>query len=160
MCRSYLPSSDTIHNKQNRETMNSLLKHFSNLGTGNDLNFSSREILKDCMFGIDRIRRKILVVTREDNFFGSFIIDLNQVENCIVKKIYKSIKSGNPKNQKIEQYLEKIVLHFELSSRSSVEVVFYKHFDNHVYEAAELEEKAKHWESLFSKMQMPLKQIV
>lgn len=148
-----------IHNKHNREAMNNLLKHFSNLGTENNLIFSSQEILKHSMLGLDGVRRKILVVTREDNFYGSFIIDLEQVRNCSVKKIYGTIKAGDLKNQKLDQYLEKIVLHFDLQNKSSVEIVFYKHLDNHMYEALELEQKAKHWEAILSKMQTSLKRI-
>jgi hypothetical protein len=147
-----------IHNKHNRTAMNNLLKHFSNLGRDNDLNFSSQEILRNSMFGIDGNRRKLLVVTREDNFFGSFIIDLDQVKNCSVQKTYRFIKSEHPKNQKTEPYLDKIALHFDLNSQSSAEIVFYRHLDHPIYEAVELEQKAKHWEAVLSNMQMPLKQ--
>ena len=66
----------SIHNKHKREAMNNLLKHFSQLGTENNLSFSSQEMLNNCVLGLDGINRKILVVTKEDNFYGSFIIDL------------------------------------------------------------------------------------
>jgi hypothetical protein len=148
-----------IHNKHKREAMNNILKHFSQLGTENNLSFSSQEILNHCVLGLDGVNRKILVVTREDNFYGSFIIDLNEVKNCTVKKIYGTIKPGDLKDHKIEQYLEKIVLHFELNSKPPVEIVFYKNFDNHIYEIQELEQKAKHWETILSKMLTALKNI-
>ena len=148
-----------IHNKHNRRAMNNLLKHFSNLGTDNELSFSSQELLKNSMFGTDGNRRKILVVTREDNFFGSFIIDLNQVKNCSVQKTFRFIKSENQKHQKTEPYLDKIALHFDLNSGSSVEIIFYKHSDNHIYELAELERKAEYWKAIFSRMLIPLQQI-
>jgi hypothetical protein len=149
----------SIHNKHNREAMNQLLKYFSQLGTENDLNFSSQEILKNCILGLDGVQRKILVVQREDGFFGSFIIDLREVKNCTVKKIYRTINVGDIKNRKLEQNLEKIVLHFDLKKNSSVEVVFYKHFENHLLEALELEQKAKNWDAILSKMLIPLKNI-
>ncbi len=149
----------SIHNKHKREAMNNLLKHFSQLGTENGLNFSSQELLKNCILGLDGVHRKILVVTKEEDFTGSFIIDLNQVKNCTVKKIYGMINVGDLKNHKLDQYLEKIILHFELHGKPSVEIVFYKHFDNHVYETLELEQKARHWETILSKMQTPLKNI-
>jgi hypothetical protein len=147
-----------VHNKHKREAMNSLLKYFSQLGTENNLSFSSQEVLKDCIVGLDGIRRKILVVTREDGFFGSFIIDLNQVKNCTVKKIYGTIKASDLKSRKLDQFLEKIILHFDLN-KTAVEIVFYRHFVNHIYEVPELEQKAKHWETILSKMQMPIKNI-
>jgi len=149
----------SIHNKHKREAMNNILKHFSQLGTENNLSFSSQEILNHCVLGLDGMNRKILVVTREDDYYGSFIIDLREVKNCTVKKIFGTIKSGDLKNNKLEQYLEKIVLHFELYRKPSVEIVFYKNSCNHIYETQELEQKAKHWESILSKMQAPLKNI-
>jgi hypothetical protein len=149
----------SIHNKHKREVMNNLFKHFSQLGTENNLSFSSQEVLNHCVLGLDGINRKILVVTKEDGFFSSFITDLNEVRNCSVKKIYGTIKVGDLKNHKLDQYLQKIVLHFELNRKPPVEIVFYKNFDNHVYETKELEQKAKHWEAILSKMQTPAKSI-
>jgi hypothetical protein len=148
-----------VHNKHNREAMNQLLKHFSQLGAENNLNFSSQEILKNGILGVDGVRRKVLVVTREDNFFGSLIIDLKEVRNCTVKKNYGTINAGDLKTRKLEQYLDKIVLHFDLNDKPPVEILFYKHFDSHIFEALELEQKARHWETFFSKMQTPLEKI-
>lgn len=148
-----------IHNKDNREIMNNILKHFSQLGAENTLNFSSQELLYHCVLGLDGINRKILVVTREDAFYSSLIINLNEVKNCTVKKIFATIKVGDLKKHKLEQYLEKIVLHFELHGKPSVEIVFYQNSNNHIYESLELEQKAKHWEAILSKMQKPLKNI-
>jgi hypothetical protein len=146
-----------INNKNNREAMNKLLKYFSQLGTENDLNFSSQEILKDCVLGLDGVQGKILVVQREDGFFGSFIVNLREVKNCSVKKIFGTINAGDLKKAKLEQYLEKIILHFDLNDNSTAEIVFYKHFENHPMEVIELEQKAKKWDAILSKMQIPSK---
>jgi hypothetical protein len=149
----------SVHNKHNRQAMNQLLNHFSRLGVENNLNFSSQEILKNGILGVDGVRRKVLVVTREDDLLGSFIIDLKEVKNCTVKKNYGTINAGDLKNRKMEQYLEKIVLHFDLNDKPPVEILFYKHFDSHIFEALELEQKARHWETIFSKLQTPLEKI-
>ena len=148
-----------IHNKHKREAMNRILKHFSQLGTENNLSFSSQELLSNCILGLDGMNRKILVVTREDNYYGSFIINLDEIKSCTVKKVYGTIKVGDLKDHKLEQYLEKIVLHFELHQKLPVEIVFYKNLDNHIYETQELEYKAKLWAAILSKMQKPLKNI-
>ena len=149
----------SIHNKHKREAMNNLLKHFSQLGTENNLNFSSQEVLHNCILGLDGINRKILVVAKKDGFYSSFMIDLNEVKSCTVKKIYGTIKVGDLKNHKLDQYLEKMVLHFELIGRPSVEIAFYKNHDNHIYEVQELEYKARHWEAILTKMHTPVKNI-
>jgi len=139
--------------------MNNLLKHFSQLGTENNLNFSSQEVLNNCILGLDGINRKILVVSREDDFYSSFMIDLNEVKTCTVKKVYGTIKVGDLKNHRLDQYLEKIILQFDLDRKPSVEIVFYKNHDNHIYETQELEQKARHWEAILSKMHAPIKNI-
>jgi hypothetical protein len=149
----------SIHNKHNREAMDKLTNHFSQLGTENNLSFSSQEVLKHGMLGVDGIRRKLVAVTREGNAFGSFIIDLNLVKNCAVKKIYGTINAGDLKTRKLDQYLEKIILEFDLDNKPSLEIPFYKHLDNHLLEAAELEQKARHWETMLSKMKTEIKLI-
>jgi hypothetical protein len=149
----------SIHHKHKREAMNNLLKHFSQLGTENNLNFSSQEVLNNCILGLDGINRKILVVSREDDFYSSFMIDLNEVKTCTVKKVYGTIKVGDLKNHRLDQYLEKIILQFDLDRKPSVEIVFYKNHDNHIYETQELEQKARHWEAILSKMHAPIKNI-
>lgn len=145
------------HNKHKREAMNNLLKHFSQLGSENNLNFSSQEVLNNCILGLDGVNRKILVVAKEDGFYSSFIINLNEVKNCTVKKVYGTIKVGDLKDHRLDQYLEKIILHFEFNRRPSVEILFYKNHENHIYEMQELEQKAKHWEAILSKMHTSLK---
>ena len=150
----------SIHNKHKREAMNNLLKHFSQLGTENNLNFSGQEILNNCILGLDGVNRKILVVAKEDGFYSSFMIDLNEVKGCTVKKIYGTIKVGDLKDHKLDQYLEKIILHFEFNRRSPVEIVFYKNHENHIYETQEREQKARHWEAILSKMHAPVKTLL
>jgi hypothetical protein len=149
----------SIHNKHNREAMNSLLKHFSVLGSENELVFSSQQVLKNCVIGLDGTRRKLLVVKREGNLFGSFIIDLDEVKNCTVKKIYGTINADGLIDKKLDQYLQKVVLHFDLLEKPAVEVMFYNHIADNIFEAKELEQKARAWESILSKMLTPLKKI-
>ena len=148
-----------IHNKHKREAMDSILKHFSQLGTENGMSFSGQELLHHCILGLDGVSRKILVVTKEDKHYSSFIINLDEVKTCMVKKIYGTIDAGELKTHKLEQYLERIVLHFKFQTRPPAEVVFYQNFHNHIYELPELEQKAKHWEAILSKMQRPAKNI-
>lgn len=148
-----------IHNKHKREAVNSLLKDFSRLGTEHNLSFSGQEILNQTVLGFDGIQRKILVTTREEEVRDFFIIDLDEVKNCRVKKIQGTINSVDSKDLKPEQFLEKIVLHFDLHSKPSAQIVFYHNLVNHIYEAQELEQKAKHWESVFLKMHAPVKNI-
>ena len=146
----------SIHNKEKRIAMNNILKYYNQLGTENGLAFSSNEFLKNSIMGLDGLNRKILFVTKEDQYYGSTIIDLKQVKNCSVKKIYGTINGGDLKNHKLEQFLEKIILHFEIYNKPAVEILFYTHIENHIYEMHDLEKKARHWEAILSKMRTPM----
>ncbi|HWI91300.1 MAG TPA: hypothetical protein VNT20_08490 [Flavisolibacter sp.] len=149
----------SIHNKHKREAMNNMLKHFSRSATENNLNFSSQEILRNSILALDGVHRKIVVVSKNEDLYSSQLIDLNEVKDCTVKKIYGTIKVGDLKSHKLEQHLEKIVLHFDLMQKPPVEIIFYKNTHNHIYETQELEQKARHWEAILSKMKSPLKNI-
>src|SRR5690348_8572319 len=76
-----------LDKKQKRKAMHQLLQTFSRTGSNHNLWFSSQEVLKDRAIGLDGIHRKILVLKRIDNLsFESFVIDLNEVKSCSVKK--------------------------------------------------------------------------
>ena len=147
------------HNKHKRETMNKILRHFSQIGTENNLSFSSQEMLNDSLLGLDGMKRKILVVKKVNDNYESMVIDLRDVKSCSVKKKYGTIKADDLKNNKLEKYLEEIVLHFDLNNKPSAEISFYNDVENNVYQTMELEQKARHWEAILSKMQMPVKKI-
>lgn len=138
--------------------MNQLLDQFSQAGSLLQFTFSSQEILKDTILGLDGGQRKLVVVKRvSENVFNTLVIDLYGVSRCSVKKQYGTINSGELNSRKLEQYLEEIILHFDIAGKEPVEIAFYKHFDNHLTEIAELEAKAKQWEAILSKMFSPLK---
>ena len=146
-----------VHSKQKRKAMNELLNYFRQAGTDNDFSFSSEEVLHNSVLGLDGVQRKLLLVTREGSIFHSSVIDVNNIRACTVKKYYGTIHAGDLRKQVLEHYLERIVLHLEPDGQSPVEIVFYRHTDNHLFEIPELEQKARNWETFLTKMQKPLK---
>ena len=143
-----------IDKHSKRKRMNHLTNRFSELGSRYQVNFTSQAILKDEILGIDGVQRKLLILnTTDKNEMPHELIDLDELRHCSVKKSYGSINNGDLKNKKLEQYLEKIVLCFEFHMKKpAIEVSFYNHLKNHLYEISELEQKAKDWESFLSKM--------
>ena len=142
----------TIANKQKNKRMNTIMKQFSRLGTNYNLSFSSHEFLGNVIIGLDGINRKLLIL-EIDSMLRNKVIDLNEVKHCTVKKYYGSIKPGGLKSNKIESFLEKVCLNFELhKGMESNEIVFYNHIDNHAYQLSVLEQKATHWKEVLTKM--------
>jgi hypothetical protein len=144
----------TIDKRAKRKRMHRHLHRFSELGSKYQLTFSSQEILKKCVIGLDGIHRKILVLQERDGTnYDTSVIDLAEVKGCSVKEQYGTIKSGELKARKLESYLELVVLQLELSNgKGAVEIPFYQHLENHVSEGPVLEQKAKHWEAILSKL--------
>jgi hypothetical protein len=141
------------NNKANRKKASCLLASFHQSGTQSSLSFSSQELLKNCIIGLDGIQRKLLVLQQDEKGnANTCIVDLAEVTKCTVHKVYRSIQVGDSKSRR-EDYLEKIVLQFNYNGLiPTFEVPFYKQEDNHLYEIAELEQKAKHWEAILTKL--------
>ncbi|MEO7119789.1 MAG: hypothetical protein ABIY62_01755 [Ginsengibacter sp.] len=143
----------SITNKQKRNAMNLFLNRLSQAGSSNNLSFSSQELLKNTAIGLDGLRRELLVLTHFKNGdYFDFIISLNDVQSCSVKKVYSFINAGDLKTGKLEKHLEEIVLHIEFYNRGHTDIPFYNHIENRIDEIIELEQKAKLWEVILTKM--------
>lgn len=131
--------------------------HLSRLGTKHDLGFSSQEMLKHHVMGLDGINRKILVLNIDGDEPDAYtIIDLNKVMNCSVIKQYGGIPKGELATKPLELHLHKLLLNFSLAEGNDpVQVVFYDHLHNDVSEVKYLEAKARNWKTLIAKLRMP-----
>lgn len=139
--------------------MYKLLEHFHRLGSEYELRFSIQQVLTDCVLGLDPHCRKILVVTKDDELFHSFVIDMNCVRHLTVRKVYGTIDAGELHDGRLEHYLKKIILHFAQQGKPSVDIVFYNSVENNFYEIQELENSARHWESVLMSLQTPLSKL-
>jgi hypothetical protein len=152
----------SINNKDRKKTTAELLNRFSKLGTENDLSFSSQEILGNCVIGLDGMQRKFLVLKKIDtDKYASLLIDLSEVKSCSKKKIYRNVNIGTGKKEKFENHIDKIVLDFDFIDNSrSVQISFFEPIVDPPLTMPELEQKAKNWETILSKIINPgLKKI-
>jgi len=133
--------------------MRQLLKKISEVGSENGLTFSSHEILKQSIIGADGIHRKIVVI-KKSNLNAWWLFNRPaRSKNCSVKKVYGSIKAGELTGKNLEQHLHQIFLHFEFNNnKQPIDVSFYNHTENSIYQLEEMELKAKHWEIILTKM--------
>jgi hypothetical protein len=142
--------------KYMRNSTIDLLKQFSKLGIEYNISFSSQEILNECIIGFDGKHRKLVVLKQCGQFeYDWYIINLDDVLSCYIKKTYRSIKAGELKKKKIEDYLESIILGLEFfDNRTPVEISFYEHAGHKGRKISELDRKAKSWQIMLSKMLM------
>lgn len=136
--------------RRNRELINVASKAGASLG----LSFSSMEIFKDKIIGLDGVKRQLLILDfLNDNTVIS--IRLADIKECSLKKEYEQVNFGNEKKTDMEQRLNKICLRFSFRNRPDhFFLSFYDSMLHSVYEIAELEAKAKHWELLLSKLML------
>jgi len=144
----------TIDKRVKQKHMNQLLYRIQALGAKHQLTFSSQELLKNYVIGLDGVHRKLTVIHAPDTTkCDAAVVDLAEVKRCSVKKQYGTISGGALKQQKLDSYLEQIVLCLELKDeKDTVEIPFYQAIANHAGESLELEQKAKRWEVILSKL--------
>jgi hypothetical protein len=134
--------------------MKLLFDYLTKLGSRYNLTFSGFEILKNYIMGLDDRKKKLLIVSSiNEDRPHHYIIDMNEVSTCSVKKYYGKINVNGLKNRELNHYLEKIVLQIRfLSKKQSEDVMFYKRTENDIRELPEMELKAKKWMELLSKI--------
>jgi len=125
----------------------------SELGSKFSMSFSSHEVLGNKIMGLDGINRKLLVLEQTDGQSHSCIIDLDQAKAITVKKIYRSIKAGELKKRRIEEFLKTIQLQFEFGNgKEDIVLPFYESEIDNIYDLPGLERKIKNWQLILSKM--------
>jgi hypothetical protein len=143
-----------IHNKQKRKHMTQLLHRFSQLGSLYNLSFSSQEVSRNTVLGLDGVQGKLLFLSKlDEKVYTHSLVDLRKVKACSVKKIYTNIQGGALVNGKLDHHLQSIVLLFEMNNMEPpTEVCFYNHVHDSIYHVKEQEAKANDWETILSKM--------
>ena len=142
----------SISKKNARKRNKTLLKLLGNAGSEHGLNFSSKEILKNKIIGLDGLNETLLILEFE-NANNIIRINMREVKNCTVEKKYDSIVIGTERKSKIEPQLRSIDLKFVFKNGSEpISVLFYDSSINSIYEMQELEAKAKNWEKMLSGM--------
>jgi hypothetical protein len=138
--RVYKPDSET------------LFKFFKELGQRLQLSFSSQLVLADMLIGIDGISRKLLLVRNEAGIPGHNVLDLADVTECSLYKKYSPIPGGALKTKNSDVFVEKVGLKFVQHNRQEVFLAFYTRGLNYIDELRSLEQKARDWASMFTKM--------
>lgn len=141
-----------INKKKIRKRKETFLNLFSQQGSKQGLSFSSHEILRNKIIGLDSIKQALLVFDFE-NLGNVICITMKEVKNCTVEKNYDSIVIGTERKPKLEPHLRSIDLKFSFKNNDEpLSVSIYDSGANSIYEMQELETKANTWEAVLSKM--------
>lgn len=141
-----------INNRNNKRRNKTLINVFNEAGAGQGLTFSSQEVLRDKIIGLDGQHLRLLVF---DFLHTDAVtsIKLSEVKECALQKEYQNVNFGNEKNADMEKTLRTIAIMFSFKNRPELfSLSFYDSMLYSIYEIAELEAKAKAWEILLSKL--------
>jgi hypothetical protein len=145
--------------RQKRRERERMLQNLNEAAQEHGLNFSSQEMLKGLVFGVDGTNRKMLVV--EEDVCGDLharYIDLNLVEACTAWKQYRGQDSKHNTKGEANPAPSRIAVLLHLPGKNVIEIPFYSSHKNEPEEATLLDRKAQHWEAILSKMLKPLRQ--
>jgi hypothetical protein len=99
----------------------------SELGTRFDLSFSCQLQSGNKIIALDGTKKCLLVLDKVDELSEPEIIYLGDVAAVIMKKSYGSIKEGELKDKRIEDFLKRIDLHFEFINKGKTFILpFYE----------------------------------
>ena len=117
------------------------------------LNFSSEEEVGDNIIGLDLLKRKLLYAKKAPDTSSCLIIDLNNLEKCIIKKEYNSIDAGELNTKKLHHFLKSIFLNLVFKNGSrTVSLPLFDAQKEQQGNLEQLETQAKKWQKIVSKI--------
>ena len=125
----------------------------SELGTRLNLSFSSQLVFGNKIIALDGIKKCLLVLETDKESNQPYVIDLNSVAAASVKKSYGNIDQGQLQNKGIEEFLKRIDLQFEFSSKKETVVLsFYNCEIDDKIDRPKMVRNAKNWQMILSKL--------
>jgi hypothetical protein len=114
----------------------------------------ARKFYRTVSLGWTENKRKLLILKKNDeDKYDSHVLDLNDMKSCSKKKIYRSVNIGTEKKEKFENQIDKIALAFHfIDNREPIHISFFDPVTNHIFAMQELEQKAKNWETILTKL--------
>ena len=141
-----------INKKSIQKRNKAVFKTFSEKGAGMGVSFSSQEMLKDTIIGLDRLHQRLLIFDHLKTQSVTSLL-LSEVKECVLTKEYQHINFGSEKQSDLEKTLRAIVLKFSFKNKPDhFELSFYDNMHYSIYEMTGMEQKARRWESLLCKL--------
>ena len=123
---------------------------FNKAGEENGLSFSSQEVLRNKIIGLDGLNRKFVVVNENE---VSRVISIDDVRKCSMQKNLETYTRTDEKSSGYEMFVKSIFLQFDFKDKRPTEtVIFYDNLLQPQAEEKQMEAKAKDWEIILSKM--------
>jgi hypothetical protein len=128
-------------------------RQLSQLGTRFNMSFSSHELIGNKIIGFDGKQRKLLITEKSNIVEDAQIIAIDDIKAISIKKVYNGIFAGALKKKHIANFLNSMVLKFELrNNREPIILQLYESVLNRLYDVTGLERRARNWQLMLSKL--------
>ena len=118
-----------------------------------NLDFSSYTTLRNKIIGLDIIRKTLLIAEKNNGLFRHYLIELNKVCMITVQTIYDSIRAGDLKKKRIEEFMQSIRLQLEFEDgENTIVLPFYERSIDDIQNLKSLASKARNWQTILSKV--------
>lgn len=125
----------------------------SELGSRFNLSFSGQLILNRLIIALDGLKQRLLVFATDKPLDEAYVIALNKIAAVTVKKTYSSIRPGELRNKRMEEFLKRIDLQFQYrDNRDLVVLPFYQRETDEPANLGRLEKDAKNWQIMLAKI--------
>ena len=123
------------------------------LGSRLKLSFSSCATLGNKIIGLDVVKKKLVIAEKINGLFRPFFIDLNKVSIISIQKIYSSIKAGDLKKRRVEEFLQSICIQLKFGNGDNTIILpFYERTIDDINKLRWIEGQARNWQMTLSKI--------
>jgi len=127
------------------------LRNFPRVAKIFNLSVAKQESLHNQLIALDDAKRKLLLIKKEKSKVDYFVVDLQNVQQVSVKKVYGSIPAGDLQTKELNNYLQSVSLQLRFKSGAEpVAVSFYESRYNTIKQQSFLEAAANKWEQFVS----------
>ncbi|HEX6845438.1 MAG TPA: hypothetical protein VF144_00605, partial [Chitinophagaceae bacterium] len=85
--------------------------------------------------------------------FRPYFIELSKLKAVTLQKIYNSIKAGELKKRRVEEFLQSVRLQLEFENgQDAIVLPFYEKRTDDFHDSRSLERKARNWQMMLSKL--------
>lgn len=116
-----------------------------------NLSIAKQEVMGNRVIGIDDSNNKLLFLEARGDKKDGYLIGLDELRRCSVKREYGAIHAGSLNGSSLESYVNKIVLKLDYRKSAQPTVLpFYERATNPESEMRERAEQATAWQALLS----------
>ena len=124
------------------------LRNFSVMAKIFNLSVAKQETLRNQLIAVDATRRKLLLIKKEKSNVDYRVVDLQNVQQVSVKKVYGRIPAGDLQTKGLNHFLQSVSLQLRFKGGGEpVDVSFYESRYNTIKQQSFLEAAANKWEA-------------